>query len=257
MPNRIIREGILSSARLNELDLAAEVFYRRLMSKVDDHGLYDARPSILRATLYPLRVDRVREADISRWMAICQKAGLIVLYETDGKHYLKMLNTHWQTRSAPKYPVPPASNCAQLLTTDHLDVVVDVVVDVVSSTNVLEVDKGLVDHAVPPCPQKEIIDLYHEKLPLCPRVREWNDSRQGYLRARWREKARDRHWKTVDEGLDMFAKLFEFISESKFLTGKATAQPGKPPFLADLEWILRPTNWAKIIEGKYHHDPAV
>jgi hypothetical protein len=24
--------------------------------------------------------------------------------------------------------------------------------------------------------------------------------------------------------------------------------------LADLEWIIRPTNFAKIIEGKYHRD---
>ena len=43
MPNRIIREGILSSDRVDQLDPPAEVFYRRLMSKVDDHGLFDGR----------------------------------------------------------------------------------------------------------------------------------------------------------------------------------------------------------------------
>ena len=79
MPNRIIREGILSSDRIDQLDAAAEVFYRRLMSKVDDHGLFDARPAMLRASLYPLRVDRVREADIARWIAACEKAGVIAL----------------------------------------------------------------------------------------------------------------------------------------------------------------------------------
>jgi uncharacterized phage protein (TIGR02220 family) len=129
MPNRIIREGIITSDRVEQLDPAAEVFYRRLLNKVDDHGLYDARPSILRANLYPLRIDRVREADISRWMAACQKAGLIVFYEAGGKPYLKVLNTNWQVRSEPKYPQPPDSSCAQLLATEHLDVVVDVVGD--------------------------------------------------------------------------------------------------------------------------------
>jgi hypothetical protein len=129
MPVRLLREGILDSERVDQLDYAAEVFYRRLMSKVDDHGLYDARPSILRAYLYPLRNDRVREADISRWMAACQKAGLIVLYEAGGKPYLKMLDTGWQTRSEPKYPLPTANGCKQVKATAHLDVVEDVVVD--------------------------------------------------------------------------------------------------------------------------------
>lgn len=129
MPNRIIREGILASDRVEQLDPAGEVFYRRLLNKVDDHGLYDARPSILRANLYPLRLDRVREADISRWMAACQKAGLIVFYEAGGKPFLKVLNTNWQVRSEPKYPTPPSDiSCDQLLSTEHLDV--DVVGDV-------------------------------------------------------------------------------------------------------------------------------
>ena len=127
MPTRLLREGILSSDRVDQLDSAAEVFYRRLMSKVDDHGLYDARPSMLRAMLFPLRIDRVREADITRWMAACQKAGLIVLYEADGKPFLKMLDTGWDERSKPKYPLPPENSCKQLETTESKStVVVDV-----------------------------------------------------------------------------------------------------------------------------------
>lgn len=118
MPNRIIRAGIISSDRVNCLDHAAEVFYRRLLNMIDDHGLYDARPSILRATLYPLRIDRVREADISRWLTDCQTAGLILLYEAESKPYLKVLNTQWESRSKPKYPQPPKieDDCTQLQT---------------------------------------------------------------------------------------------------------------------------------------------
>lgn len=115
MPSRLLREGILTSERVDLLDAAAEVFYRRLMSKVDDHGLYDARPSILRSSLYPLRVDRVREADITRWIAACEKAGVIALYEHDGKPYLQMLDTRWIARSEPKFPPPSTTenSCAQ------------------------------------------------------------------------------------------------------------------------------------------------
>jgi hypothetical protein len=124
----LLREGILNSDRVDQLDAASEVFYRRLMSKVDDHGLYDARPSILRSSLYPLRVDRVREADISRWIAACEKAGLIALYYHDGKPYLQMLDTRWEARSKPKFPLPtPENTCAQPQT--PVPVFVDVVVD--------------------------------------------------------------------------------------------------------------------------------
>lgn len=127
MPIRLLREGILGSDRVNRLDAAEEVFYRRLMSKVDDHGLYDARVPMLRSSLYPLRVDRVREADISRWIAACEKAGLIVLYVNAGKPFLQMLDTGWTVRSEPKYPRPTdpgstiltasESGCKQLQTT--------------------------------------------------------------------------------------------------------------------------------------------
>lgn len=118
----------MTSDRIDQLDAAAEVFYRRLMSKVDDHGLYDARPSILRSSLYPLRVDRVREADITRWIAACEKAGVIALYQHDGKPYLQMLDTRWQARSEPKYPMPPDDDCLQLKTAVYLDGVGDGVV---------------------------------------------------------------------------------------------------------------------------------
>ena len=147
MPNRSIREGILTSDKVDLLDAAAEVFYRRLISKVDDHGLFDGRASILRTALYPLRVDRVSEKHIEQWLAACASAGLILRYQVASKPYVQMLATRWQTRSDAKYPLPTdsnsepmqtsANNCAQQLTVGHLvgdvvvvgDVVDNVVVD--------------------------------------------------------------------------------------------------------------------------------
>lgn len=113
MPSRIIREGIITSDRVNKLDAPAEVFYRRLLNKVDDYGLHDARPSILLATLYPLQLSKVREANIVRWLAEVESANLVRLYVVDGKSYLQVLDTKWPTRSEPKCPLPPGVSCAQ------------------------------------------------------------------------------------------------------------------------------------------------
>lgn len=122
MPQRILRDKILTSEKVEVLDFPAEVFYRRLMSVVDDFGRFDGRPSVLRSACYPLRVDRIREADISRWIAICEKAGLIVLYQVDGKPYVELLNLDDRRRAkTSKYPSPPSgSNCQHVSADDNI-----------------------------------------------------------------------------------------------------------------------------------------
>lgn len=108
-----------------------EVFYRRLMSIVDDYGRVEALPQLLRARCYPLQTDLVRVADITRWMAACLNAGLIVHYEVAGKQYLQIEKFGQQQRSASKCPGPLANdfNCNQPLANAHLVVVVDGDVD--------------------------------------------------------------------------------------------------------------------------------
>lgn len=126
MPNRIIRDAILTSDAVCSLGWPEEVFYRRLMSIVDDYGRHEAGAQLLRSRCYPLQTDLVRVADISRWMAACQKAGLILVYEVAGKQYLEIQKFGQQQRSASKCPSPiaPDINCQQPTAVARLDVVV-------------------------------------------------------------------------------------------------------------------------------------
>ncbi|MEN6540873.1 MAG: hypothetical protein ABFC67_14795 [Mizugakiibacter sp.] len=117
MPNRIVRESILASEAVCSLGWPEEVFYRRLMSIVDDYGRCEANAQLLRARCYPLQTDQVRVADITRWMAACQKSGLILLYEIAGKGYLEVQKFGQQQRSASKCPPPPVE-CSGLLSVD-------------------------------------------------------------------------------------------------------------------------------------------
>lgn len=132
MPNRIVREGILSSQRVDLLKWEEEVFYRRLHSIVDDYGRFEANPKLLRSRCYPLRVDKVREADISRWLTACEIAGLILLYESAGKEYLQVCDFRQTTRTPSRYPNPQVlfgaddSNCEQMKSNARLDVSVSV-----------------------------------------------------------------------------------------------------------------------------------
>lgn len=107
MPNRIIREGILTSDRVNSLDWEAEVFYRRLLSIVDDFGRYDARPAVLRANLYSLKLDSMKEDAVQRCLTSLAAAQLIILYSVDGKAFLEVTNFNQQVRSKrSRFPSP-------------------------------------------------------------------------------------------------------------------------------------------------------
>jgi hypothetical protein len=106
MPNRILREGILESERVDSLSAEGEVFYRRLMSRADDYGRYYAHPKLLLASLYPLRLDRISLSNVSAMLAECAQAGLIVLYEVGGKNYLEISNFGQRARTDSKFPAP-------------------------------------------------------------------------------------------------------------------------------------------------------
>jgi len=113
---------------------------------------------------------------------------------------------------------------------------------------------------LPDCPVEEIIALYHEHMPDNPRVRVTNSARKGTIKARWREAARltckPFGYATRDDGLAAWGAFFETCGSSRFLTGHATPQPGKPPFIADIDFLMSPSGFAKCLENKYHREAA-
>lgn len=115
MPNRVVREGILDSDRVNKLSWEAEVFYRRLMSIVDDFGRFDGRIAFIRSKLFPLRLDKVSEKDVAVWLKECETIGLVKQYQVEKKPYLELLDFNQSVRiKRSKYPQNPESTCKQV-----------------------------------------------------------------------------------------------------------------------------------------------
>ena len=107
---------------------------------------------------------------------------------------------------------------------------------------------------LPECDHKAVIELYHQNLPTMRRVEVWNETRAGYLRQRWREVAAELAQEkniTASDVLAWWGEFFKSVGKSRFLTGRVNSKDGRA-FVADLEWILKPSNFAKIVEGKYH-----
>lgn len=110
MGNRILKESICTSERIDLLTAEEERFFYRLLVNCDDYGRMDGRPSVLRAKLFPLKIDRIKDAWVDRVLARLEQVGLITTYSVEGRRYLYMRKwaKHQQVRALKaKYPPPP------------------------------------------------------------------------------------------------------------------------------------------------------
>lgn len=99
------------------------------------------------------------------------------------------------------------------------------------------------DDGMPRCPTKRIIALYHEVLPELPPVQEFPEASVKMLRQRWRSDPER-------QSLDWWRGFFEYVRKCPFLVGERT------DFTADLLWLVRPTNFAKVLNGNYEERAA-
>ena len=108
MPNRILKESICTSDSVDSLSWFEEVLFYRLIVNCDDYGRFDGRPAIIKNRLFPLKESLTAKA-ISKAVNTLVTAGLVVLYEFEGKPYLYLptWNDHQNVRAKrSKYPSP-------------------------------------------------------------------------------------------------------------------------------------------------------
>ena len=145
---------------------------------------------------------------------------------------------------SPGYPPPNgppiATNNQEPITNNHIN------------TNIVE-DKPSTPAKIVDCPHERLLDLWQEVLPEMPQHlrSQWNAARQQALRVRWKAIWTSEDMASEEEALDYWRRLFQFIRQSKFLMGKVSVKD-RPAFQITLEWLIKPTNWSKVVEGKYH-----
>lgn len=92
----------------------------------------------------------------------------------------------------------------------------------------------------PPCQQKKIIDAYKRILPELPTVHAWPEQSARHLKTRWREDP-------GRQSLEWWEGFFGYVRDCDFLMGRAN------DFTASLQWLVRPTNFAKVVNGNYEN----
>lgn len=115
MPNRILKESICTSDKIEQLSAFAEIFFYRLIVNADDFGRMDGRTAVLRSRLFPLK--DVRNSQIEDALRELTSVELVSTYIVDGKPFVRLpaWDRHQQIRAKKsKYPAPDKS-CNQLI----------------------------------------------------------------------------------------------------------------------------------------------
>lgn len=86
------------------------------------------------------------------------------------------------------------------------------------------------------CPYVKIKELYHSICVSFPRIRAIDGNRKKAVSARWR----------ACKSLDTFKELFMLAESSPFLKGRNDRN-----WTADFDWMMKATNFSKILEKKY------
>lgn len=256
MPGRYLREGICDSDAVNALSFPEEVFYRRLMSFVDDFGRYDGRASVLRGRLYALKLDSVREADVVRWIAACEKANLIALYHVNGKPYILFGKLGEARAKASKYPPPPPELEERLNLATHLHADVNICSQTHADAPLNDSEQRTASNdneqrttsTVTPrnagvlvTPADEFLKAWNELPEPFPEILKIDGKRLKAFEARYR----DPFWR------DNWRAALAALPERSFLRGE-----GERGWVADADFFLKSDSVQKIIEGKYIDGPG-
>ena len=266
---RNIKPGFFTNELLGTYEPIIPLLFAGLWCLADKDGILEDRPLRIKAELFPYR----DSLDINGYLTVLERDGFVVRYVVERKAYIQVCSfaQHQHphhTEKAKGYQGPdkadkvseekqtltPLSNGytpSDLLIPDSL--IPDSLIPEYAHADACVDPPAEKPPSCPPCPIQEIIELYHQTLPELPGVVVMNEKRNGLIRQRWRDFYVAGDFKTREEGIECFRWYFaEKVKPSKFLTGRANGNSkDRSPFLADMEWLVRPTNFAKVIEGRY------
>lgn len=264
---RSVKPEFWTSEQITECSPNARLLFIGLWSFSDDSGIHKASLKRLKMEVFPS--DDFTAEIMGLLVGELISAALIQQYDVDGHGYWRVTGwTKHQRIDQPTYrhPLPDGSVPAsvQRRSPDKESPNVRRMIDERSArerSGEERIEKKspvgdsstTVARVVDPsgqdsCPHEQIIALYHELLPTLRHVRDWTPARRRLLRTRWRTNAKYR-------SLDWWREFFQYVGTCGFLLGRSTGN-GVRAFEADLEWLIRPTNFVKVIEGRYHREAA-
>jgi len=286
MPTRLLRDGLLESEAVLSLPPEGRWLYVSILLSADDYGLFEATPFKLakrgdvKRDHVPALLNAMADADLVRLyqpdartprsFGIVTKFGQrmraartknplppLHLVADQGADYLSEFNDLASrmtgTRPRPAGTRRPeaeaeADRSSQTSSSSFLDP---------SDPSgpqglVVSARAATTRRTVPNVPTDALVALWHEHCaPPLPEVGVLNEARRAALSTRWREVCSSSGFDRA-EGIDWFRWLLvERVKASSFLMGHGKARDGSKPWRCTWDWLMRPTNFAKVVDGNY------
>lgn len=232
MPNRILKESICTSDSIEVLSWFEEVLFYRLIVKCDDYGRYDGRPAIIKGNCFPLK--DVTNKDIEKALDKLSAAGLVRVYEAQGRPYLQLVTwERHQTIRAKKSKYPAIEEtCMQMqsdackcsrypIQSESKSKSITVSNDTVRQTDVQRV------------------------------IESWNRLEELGIKGISRLGSGTKRYDSIcarikEYGIDEVIAAIERIKNSDFLCGK-----GAKGWTITFDWFVLPNNFPKVHDGNY------
>lgn len=255
--NRMIKPKFWDDTKIGRLTRDARLLYIGLWNFSDDIGIVIGDSVWLKSKIFPY--DQIQIQQFEKWMNELVINGFICLLSYKGERFIYLPNfTRHQVINKPNYEdlnIPKClidrvkENIHLLITEQSRNTTVSFTEQYVTKIEVEREEEyppyNSPQGEVPPQESNEsdkinynaLMDtfnkMFSEKLP---EVTTMTDKRKKAIRAR-----------ATEHGKEAIMAVFNNVSQSAFLLGHNNQN-----WRCDFDWIFRPTNFIKILEGNYN-----
>lgn len=249
---RTIKPKFWDDTKIGRISRDARLLYIGLWNFSDDIGVVIGDSIWLKSKIFPY--DQIQIQQFEKWMNELVINGFICLLSYKGERFIYLLNfTRHQVINKPNYD---DLNIPKLLIDSKKDSFMEQSRNnTVSFTeqSVLIIGSGKGNGDIPPVvppgdkPQsddhnesinyKSLMDTFNKMFEnRLPKVSSMTDKRKKAVKAR-----------ASEHGKSSIMTVFNNITQSTFLLGRNDQN-----WRCDFDWIFRPTNFVKILEGNYN-----
>ena len=255
--NRMIKPKFWDDTKIGRLTRDARLLYIGLWNFSDDIGIVIGDSVWLKSKIFPY--DQIQIQQFEKWMNELVINGFICLLSYEGERFIYLPNfTRHQVINKPNYEdlnIPKClidrakENIHLLITEQSRNTTVSFTEQYVTKIEVEREEEyppyNSPQGEVPPQESNEsdkinynaLMDTFNKMFSgKLPEVTTMTDKRKKAIRAR-----------ATEHGKEGIMTVFNNVSQSAFLLGHNNQN-----WRCDFDWIFRPTNFIKILEGNYN-----
>lgn len=258
---RNIKPSFFTNELLGTEDPMVSLTFAGLWCLADKVGILEDRPLRVKAELFPYR----EKLDVNGYLSVLARHGFIVRYENSGKRYIQVLNFrkhqsphHTEKAKGMPFFTDPKSLILEGNGYGSVNEPLQYSEEKVSERSDSLIPDSLIEDSLihkSSCDQqaespkvgqdridyKLITQAFRKNLGALPQPRDMTEKRRKMVRSIVKRGGRYAE-------PDFFPKFFGYVAKSDFLMGRGP----KPWHGCCFDWLLKPENFQKIIEGNYH-----